>query len=119
MMGNKDSPNLSSETMETEQGHFQDQFSGHYTVVESRITPGKEHSLEWQVPVLYILLHNLVAIEQVLHVLNERNHADTLWEELPHPVLNRLAVEQHMVFLADDHLFGNRPQPGKVLQPRL
>ena len=43
-------------------------------------------------------------MEYVLHVLDERNHPDTLWEEFAHPILDGLAVEKGAVFLSDDDL---------------
>ena len=43
-------------------------------------------------------------MEYVLHVLDEGNHPQALWEELSHPVLDGLAVEQVAVFLPDDDL---------------
>ena len=71
---------------------------------ERRVAPGKEYSLVRQVPLLHILLHDAVAIEYVLHVLDERNHPDTLGEEFAYPVLHGLAVEQGPVLLSDDDL---------------
>ena len=57
-----------------------------------------------QVPVLHVALDNVVAAEQAPHVLYQGNNPDSLGEELANPVLDRLAVQQGLVFLADHHL---------------
>ena len=89
--------------MEAAQGNLERHLSRGYAVVEGRVAPGEKHPLSRQVPVPDVLLKNLVAVEEVLNVLNEGNHADGLGEELAHPVPDHVVVDERPVLLADDH----------------
>ena len=92
------------EVVEAQQGHLQDKLGAHHAVVERRVAPGEEYPLVRQVPAAHVLLHDPVAIEQVLHVLDERDYPHALREELAHPVLDGLPVQERPVFLSHDHL---------------
>ena len=91
------------QVVQARQPHLQHQLGGNNPVVQGRIAPGQEYPLGRQVPSVQVFLHDAVAVEQVLHVLDEWDHPQLLGKELSHPVPHHPPLEQGQLLLPDDH----------------
>ena len=97
-------PQFCFKVVQAQQPHLQYQLGADDAVVQRRVAAGEEYALVRQVPAAHVLLDDPVAGEQVVHVLDEGDHADALGEELAHEVLDGLAVEERLVLLPHDDL---------------
>ena len=111
-------PQSGFEVVEPQQSHLQDELSTDYAVVQRRVASGEEDALIRQVSAAHILLDDPVAGEQVLHVLDERNHADALRQELAHPILDGLAIEERLLLLPHNDLLIVGLDQGDLLRRR-
>ena len=78
---------------------LEDQFSPHDPIVQGWVAAGQEDPLGWQVAAPEILLHDKVAVEEVLHVFDEGDNPHLLGEELPYPILDQPVAQQGMGLL--------------------